>query len=83
MFSVHTDNEKKQLIIEDRNGQVFAKIDLNPDQPILSADNLPAHQRILWLCRAANVGLEETNRAKREIHRLEGLIEMLAPPKQG
>ena len=75
MYSVHNDAQHKRIVIEDRDGKVFAVCGYpNSDLPMLQGDNLKAYQDTLRLVKLANLGLNTLSDAETEIMRLESLI---------
>lgn len=81
MYNVHTDSDQKRFVIVDRHGKVYARLPF-PDQEsqlvlVPDSENYEAFQAIWRLVRFANAGKDEVKRAKREIAKLQCLVEDL------
>jgi len=75
MYCIHNDAQQGRIVIEDRDGKVFATRKYpDPTSPMLQGDNLKAYQDILRLVKLANLGLKALDDAETEIMRLESLI---------
>ena len=75
MFSTHTDNEKKQWIIEDRNGHVFAQRAWPESGD--AEETVESFEELRRFVQFANTGVATIKRAKEEVVKLQSLLDDL------